>query len=356
MKPLLQRWAGRRAFGLGVPLTIALLLAAVAARADTAYTSTGWVTDVPLQFIVCVNAAGQVLLRGNAHIAAVQSTDARLTGNRLIFANGSVQADGTVLVWGTCCQQVGTFDASTNFTATAGLWEINYTGVMQTNYSLQLKFSGYGSGGAIDGQRMVETMTRGPASAPIDPAVPYFYTGTLKPAPLNLGQIVDNFDDNGLTGWSREGPGTYLPLLETNGQFTVRGRWPGVVTHHHEDTYAWGRLNTNWSVANGRTVEWRVDLVGMSENATNAAAIVPVSYARSQFYILYKGRDFVELGKWVGSGMAVFFYDHQAVKNTNVVLSLALTRVDSNLVLTARVLDKDNQEAVLYQRSFVDRQ
>jgi hypothetical protein len=174
MKATHNRSAGCRAFGSGVPITTAmlLLLAAMTAKAQTPYTSTGWVTSNTLPLIVCINAAGQVLLRGNAHTVAVQSTDARLTGQRLVFANGSVQADGTVLVWGTCYQQVGTFDPNTNFTATAGLWEITYNGVMQTDNSLQLNFTGYGSGGAIDGQRMVETMTRGPASAPIDPAVP----------------------------------------------------------------------------------------------------------------------------------------------------------------------------------------
>ena len=55
-----------------------------------------------------------------------------------------------------------------------------------------------------------------------------------------------------------------------------------------------------------------------------------------------------------GQDLAVFFHEKAVIKNTNVVLSLALTRVNTNVVLTARVLDKDNQEAVLYQRSVVD--
>ncbi len=333
---------------------IAAVILAPVARADTAYTATGWVTSVSIPLIVCTNAAGQVLLRGNAHVAAVRSTDPRLIGNRLIFANASVQADGKAQVWGTAYQQVGTFDANTNFTPTAGLWEINYSGVMQSDYSLQLSLVGSGSGGAIDGQRIEETMTRQAAPGPIDPLVPYLYAGTIKPPPVDLTQVVDNFDDNLLTGWTLVGPGWSLPLIESNRQFTVRGRWPGIVTHQHADSYAWGWKDSNWSVANGRTVEWRVDLVAIREDATNAAAIVPGSNARQQVYLFYKGRDFVELAKWTGVGAAVFFFDHQTIKNTNVVLSLALTRTDPNLVLTARVLDKDNQEAVLYQRTVVD--
>lgn len=172
---------------------------------------------------------------------------------------------------------------------------------MQTNYSLQLNIVGYGVGGSIDGQRLETTLTRGPATNSIDFGVPYLYAGTIKPAPVNTTRVVDNFDDNVLTGWYWQGPGTTYPLIESNQQFTVRGQWPGIQTHMHADTYAWGVLVTNWSVANYQTLEWRVDLVGMSEDATNAASIVASSYnLNGQFYVLYKGLDFVELGKMGG--------------------------------------------------------
>jgi hypothetical protein len=95
----------------------------------------------------------------------------------------------------------------------------------------------------------------------------------------------------------------------------------------------------------------------MSENATNLAGLVLWSDNAGQSCIFSKGRDFVQVGKWVGGGgggVAVFFHEKAVIKNTNVVLSLALTRMGTNVVLTARVLDKDNQEAVLYQRSVVD--
>ncbi len=329
-----------------------LLLAALPAAAANS-TSTGWITAIPVPPIVHTNNAGQILLRGNAHLVRVDSTDARLSGQRLVFADGAYQADGTALIWGTAYQQVGAFDSNTNFTPNGEVWIINYHGVMQLDYSLQLSLAGYGSGGAIEGLRLEETMTRGPAKNPLDLTVPYIYQDMINPAPVNTSEVVDDFHGNTPTGWRWEGTGTYYPLLEANQQFTVRGQW-SFATYAHADTYAWGVLNQGWSVPNDRTLEWRVNLVGMSDNATNAAAIVPANYARNQIYILYKGRDFVELGKWVGSGMAVFFYEKTAIKNTNVVLSLALTQEQPNLVVTARVLDKDNQEAVLYQRSVLD--
>jgi hypothetical protein len=352
MRILLNRFAGRRAFGSGVPITTTLLLlATVGARADTAYTATGWVTDVPLLPIMCINAAGQVLMRGNAHTARVSGSDARMTGNRLIFANGGYQADGSALIYGTAYQQVGTFDANTNFTPTAGLWEISYSGVMQTNYSLQVNLVGCGSGGAIEGQRIVETMTRGPASGPIDPAVPYLYTGTIKPAPANTTQVADDF--NHTFNGSVYGSGT---CFNSNGQFYAVGNFQ-VPTRSVDDSYVFGGFSTIWSVPNGQTREWRADLVSLDENATNTAILAVGPASTAPGYAFHKGRDFAYLLKWSSSfGMSVLWCDRPALPlpNTNVVMALALTREQPNLILTARVLDKADPNTVLFQHSVVD--
>jgi len=57
-----------------------------------------------------------------------------------------------------------------------------------------------------------------------------------------------------------------------------------------------------------------------------------------------------------GNGVAFTFLsaDRLATQNTNEVLVLALTPAGSNVILTARVLDKSNGGAVLYERSIVD--
>jgi hypothetical protein len=110
-------------------------------------------------------------------------------------------------------------------------------------------------------------------------------------------------------------------------------------------------------VENDSTLELRADLVRLSENATNLAAIyLAGTWENGQFYSFIKGHDFVMLGKYglAPVGESVFACDRAVIKNTNVVLSLALTRVNPNVVLTARVLDKDNHNAVLYERSVVD--
>jgi hypothetical protein len=74
-------------------------------------------------------------------------------------------------------------------------------------------------------------------------------------------------------------------------------------------------------------------------------------------YALYKGHDFIHLCKPSLSVAGIhgqFFHERVLIKNTNVVLALAVTRVNPNVILTARVLDKENNNAVLYERSVVD--
>ncbi len=341
-----------KSLGCGLSATaIALWLAAGSVSAATAitYTATGWVNGVLSPGITCTNGQGQVFVRGNVHTARVQSSDARLTGNRMIFVNGDYNADGSANLSGTVYHQVGTWDAAgTNFTATGGLWEFTYHGTMGADNSLQLQLAGSGSGGSIEGMRLDEVLIRAAGSV-LDPNLTYQYTGTIQPAPVDIRTVVDNFDDNKISGW------IYAVARETNQQFTVVYNYPGVATHEHLDTWEYPQVNRGWSVANGQTLEWRVDLVSMSENATNAAGISVFYFYGSDVgsYNFLKGRDFTQLFKYVG-GEAVFFHENTVIKNSNVVLSLALTRVNTNVVITTRVLDKDNQEAVLYQRSVVD--
>jgi hypothetical protein len=353
MKTLLNGLAGRRAFDFGAPITTAvLLLAALTARADTPYTGTGWVTGVPVLPVVCTNGAGQVLLRGNVQSLRVDGTDTRFPGRRLVFTDGAYQADGSALVYGTCYHELGTWDGTgTNFTATGGMWEINWRGVMRTDYSMELSLAGYGSGGTIDGLRMEETATRAAASAPIDPTVPLLYTGTIKPPPVNTTEIADNFDDNLFTG-TLYGTGT---VSESNQQLVARGSFAGVPSTSSTAAFVYGGINGTWSIPDGMTLEWRADLVHLDENATNAAAFGIGNGTATDLYSFNKGRDFAYLLKWSPiHGSSIFACEQVALRNTNVVLALALTWVNPNLVITTRVLDKADPNTVLYQHSVVD--
>jgi hypothetical protein len=178
----------------------------------------------------------------------------------------------------------------------------------------------------------------------------------MRPGLVTTSVVIDNFDDNRLTGWSPYGGKGQVKLTETNQQFNTRGYWPGVHTMDIGDTVAYGYLSRSWSVLNGQTVEWRVDLVGINEHATMATMDV-WDDTTGAGYALFKGRDFIHLCKPTlcpDCRHGHFFHEKALIRNTNVVLALALTRVNPNVIITARVLDKANDNAVLYERSVVD--
>jgi hypothetical protein len=71
---------------------------------------------------------------------------------------------------------------------------------------------------------------------------------------------------------------------------------------------------------------------------------------------LLKGSGFIALAKWYPTDSNVMFWvdDSVPLPGTNVVLCLDLTRDNANVILTARVLDKSQANAVVFERSFVD--
>jgi hypothetical protein len=319
------------------------------------YTSTGWVNGVPVMGVWCTNNAGQVYVRSLVHTVKVQSTDPRLTGQRLITLDGSYNADGTASLRGASYQQVGTWDATgTNFIPSGGVWEISYQGTMLTDYSLLLHLVGYGSGGAIEGLSLDETMTRAAASGPMDPTVPYIYSGTVNPPPLNTNLMRWTFDSS-LVGWSFYGPDGTYSYTPTNGQLIVRGYWPGVTTRNVVDSYTFGASPPETPVADGQTLEVRVELANLNESATAARLVLG---NLSGFYSAFKGHDFIALAKWSANlprgPMIVLFCERVQTPDTGVVLSLALTRANPNVGLTFRILSAADTNSTLYQCSVVD--
>jgi hypothetical protein len=336
-----------------------LVLAALppAAADPPTITGTGYLVGVPVPGILCTNAAGQVSLKGNVHVLMVQADDPRTTGRFQASMDLAYQADGTPLFGGAAYQEVGTWNladpANPKFTPTGGMWQCHYRGVAQPDGSDVIAMTGYGVGGAIDGLRLEETITKGPG-VPFDPPVPYLGTGTIKPAPVTTVEVIDSFDDSSPPGWNQgAGQGT-VNVIQANGQLTIRGEWPGIPTVTQEDTTAWASPDRAWTVNQGQSLEVRVDLVSLSGTAPGAALTL---YHNSPGvgYWMVKGRDYVGVGKHNGGGgFTCLSADRLATQNTNEILVLAITPADPNVILTARVLDKGNGEAVLYERSTVD--
>jgi hypothetical protein len=52
----------------------------------------------------------------------------------------------------------------------------------------------------------------------------------MRTALVRTNVVIDNFDDNKLTGWNVDGHKGQAKLIETNQQFKVWGHWPSVHT------------------------------------------------------------------------------------------------------------------------------
>jgi hypothetical protein len=331
-----------------IPLVLTLL-AGLAAKADTSFTSTGWLSAVPLPGIMTTNGSGQVSLRGNVHVVRNQATDARVTGRLQAWMDLGYQSDGTAIFSGPAYSEVGSWDG-TNFTPSGGVWALNYSGVAQADGSSQYSMAGYGIGGNIEGLRISLTATR---AAPGDPSTPYLASGTIKPAPVQTSVVVDNFDNNHFDTsiWTATGAGSgTLSLNETDQHLTIGGTWRSP-TDNVVDHTAWVWTDRGWSVPDGQTVELRADLVGL--NGTGAAAFLALYHdAQNQGYGLTKAGDYILLWKARSNTMVFFSGTRVITGNTNVVLVFAITPVGPNVVLTGKVLDRNG--TVLGQQSYVD--
>ncbi len=319
------------------------LLLSTAASAQTSFTANGWPNGLLTPGITCTNALGQAFLRSQVHTARVQGSDARVTGQVLISTDG-YNTNGIATLQGTAYLQVGAWDpVGTNFTPTAGMWEMNWHGVMQADCSLLLNLAGYGSGGTIDGLRIEQTLTRTTAVGLYDPAVPYLCNGTIRPAPVTT--IV------GLNNWLPPGAndGTVTTTL-ADGQLTISGSFP-VPTTNSTDTCAWDGVAYPWSAQAGKTLEARVDLARLGEDASGV--ILALFHANSQGYGFSKSSNWVGFWKQHSPGDTCLYAEAVTTKNTNVVLVLALMPAGQHLILTGKVVDKDSG-TVLYETNIVD--
>ncbi len=344
-----------RALRLGrLAVTFPVLLATlpIPAADPSTFTGAGYLVGVPVPGILCTNAAGQVSLKGNVHVLMVQTDDPRATGRLQAGMDFSYQPDGTALFRGAGYQEVGTWNvadpAPPEFTPTGGVWDMIYQGVAQADGSDVLTLTGYGVGGVIDGLRLEETIAKGPG-APFDPLVAYRGTGTIQRGPVDTLLAVDNFDDNKVTQWSAfSQDGGTMKLLESKGQFTVNWRKVSPLGW----VYAAAMRYQPWKIEPDGTLEWRVELVSLSEHA-NASAL-EIKQDDSHAYFFIKGHDYLMIGKWQSGDKIVLGCERSNLPNTNVLLSGSMTRTSSGLVLTARILDKNSPNPVLQEIRAVD--
>ncbi len=163
-------------------------------------------------------------------------------------------------------------------------------------------------------------------------------------------KVLDNFDDNVKTGWTDF---TFIPgfgsPVEANGQFKFNLPPAG------QSIFAASTKTTDtFTLQEGRTIEFSVDLVtGNGADSFAVLSFIPKSAAVSELagYSLAKSTTDLLLTK----GINKYFYNqNNPVKNDNVTLVLSLTVKNGTVFINGKVLDKDNNNAVIFEQSAVD--
>ena len=168
---------------------------------------------------------------------------------------------------------------------------------------------------------------------------------------------------------------TTFPIGETEWN---TGGFPGILATNNGQLIVtenfFGRLDTNNPLAthvpaahivpnsgplpDGQTLELRADLSSASQNDSVASVVIDyvVSGVDGYGYVFNKDEDELWLTKFYDwpTKFACFFYTNQPLKNANVTLVLALTRAGTNLNITTSVVDKDNSNSVLFDRTITD--
>lgn len=170
-------------------------------------------------------------------------------------------------------------------------------------------------------------------------------------SPTASAKVLDNFDDNTKTGWTDF---TFLPNfgtpVESGGQFKFNLPPAG------QSIFAAStKTSDSFTLQEGRTIEFSVDLV--ESNGKDAFAIlsfIPKSSAISElagYSMAISTTDFL-ISKGINNWY--FYNENQAIKTTNVTLTLTITVKDGSVHINAKVLDKDSNNAVLFEQSAID--
>ncbi len=165
-------------------------------------------------------------------------------------------------------------------------------------------------------------------------------------------RVLDDFNDNVKTGWqdfSFPIGITYADIAEQNGQFKFTLQPVGQSIFS-----ASTRTSETFTLQEGRTVEFRVDLVtGNGPDSFAVLAFIPTGSDISQLagYGLAKSPTDILISKGINK---YFYAATPTIKNDNVTMVLSLTAKNGNVILNARVLDKDNNNAVIFDQTVVD--
>ena len=181
-------------------------------------------------------------------------------------------------------------------------------------------------------------------------AVAFFFTLIHSP----LAKVLDDFDDNKVTGWEKFDFGSGNGFLkEEDGQFTIGMHQASKQPFFVAATYG----SQTYTIEDGVTLEFRIDLIEANQpEAYAAVGFIPKDTSVSQLsgYSAVKDNGDVILAK----GLNKFFYDTTDGEWTetpeNITLSISMTGKGESVVMTVKVLDIENNNAVLFEQISTD--
>ncbi len=166
--------------------------------------------------------------------------------------------------------------------------------------------------------------------------------------------VLDNFNDNTKTDWTDATfvKGFGLPT-EAGGKFVFAQPPAGQAIFSASQ-----KTSQSYELKEGRTVEMRVDVTTTGGKDSFAIlGFVPNTGGNSPLtlngYGFAKSTTDILITKSIGK---YFYADHypDGLPNENITMTLTLTGKGGNMEITARVLDKANNNAVLWEKTVID--
>ena len=175
----------------------------------------------------------------------------------------------------------------------------------------------------------------------------------------NTGQarVIDDFNDNTKTDWTDfvfgAGAGS---IVEQNGQLKFELPGEATVGLNSPLFCASTKSSETFTLQEGRSLEFRVDVVqGGGDRSYATLAFIPAASGGPQElkgYTLAKSPTDVLLVK----GINQYFIDDDIarIKQDNITLVLSLTAKGGSVIIHGEVLDKDQNDAVIWEYTTVD--
>jgi hypothetical protein len=166
----------------------------------------------------------------------------------------------------------------------------------------------------------------------------------------------DDFSGPKLSGWQ---PSMSIAISQSNQQLVATGTLSGPMSTNDPAASSgdgFHPIPTSGPLADDQTLEGRVDLVRANQDGVWAEIHFWGEPAAAS-YVFYKSANAVGLLKvwnWAASWAWFYYADGRVLKNENVTLVLAFTRRGTNVEIRTRVLDKDNGDALLFERTVTD--